>query len=133
MLDTLQKNGLRQVGGVPDDAVPAKGFNSTEIDGTTVRSILAAPGSGQSYYLTEIVVTNRTASEAPVITVQDDTGTPVPLITVSPGAPGTAPGGTIIHKFEPPLKVGDNKAVNGKAASAVGDTTVFVNGFVGAA
>lgn len=119
-MDTLAASLKKH--GMPADVTPVLGTNSTLITDTTAREILPAV-AGKSYYITEAHVVQPTAAEVPTITIQD--------------SEDTALFGCIMQattsqhfKFDPPIKVTAGRGVEGKAGSAVGDTKVYLNGYV---
>lgn len=128
-LDPLAAIGLANAGNVPADAVPFSSKNATDITSTTPVEIKAAT-SGKSIYITRLLVQNRTVAEAPIITIQDDAGTPVEHVTI---AVSTAAGndGFADLRFTPPIQVAAGQALDGKASGSVGDTVVHAMGYVG--
>ena len=107
-------------------ASPAFGINATLIDDTTARTILAAV-VGKSYYITQIKALNATAGENPVILVKDGTLT---LAALQPGALADVGAGDY-QEFNPPLETTAGAAVTGEATTAIGDTRVQINGYLG--
>lgn len=113
---------------IPNDAVPFRAKNSTAISSTTAQEIAAAPGAGKTRWITQLVFSNPTATEVAEITIQDDAGTPDELVTVT-----LEPQKPYEIKFDPPLKMATNQALDGVAQGSVGDTTVTAVGYVGTA
>jgi len=129
---TIAKNAL-QIGkekGLPSDAVPVSGMTASDITGTTAVAALAPSASTKALYVTDILVHNKTIAEDPVITIQSNASTPVPILQCLPSTAG-AGNGHFSAKFDPPVKVATGKSVMGVAASAVGDCRVTVNGYEG--
>lgn len=106
--------------------VAVYGFNSTDIDGTTAREILAAPGAGYKYLIRRIRIVNKTNAQTAVITVQDDAGTPVVLYTGVAHDPATAVPVDDSGWLDAAIETDENVAVDGVAATATGDTIVHV-------
>lgn len=118
-----QSIAQRLMGGVPTTATPFSSSNTTLVTSTAVQVVRAAVTSKKKW-ITWISVSNPTAAETPIITVQDDTGTPVVIDTFAPGAVGS-----LRRTYEPPIEVAAGKQIGAKADSSVGDTTVTVGGF----
>ncbi len=99
-------------------------INGYDTDLSTAIEIKAAPGAGKSLYITHVIMTCNDADSFPQLQDEDATvlfGRFFPLL-------GTAGGGFVIdHKFERPLKVTTNKALELKAAAA-GNVSIFIEG-----
>jgi len=115
--------------GLPSDAVPFHDYNATDITSTTAQTIRAAPGAGKCFYISKITSFNSHATETPVITLQDDAGTPVQFWKWEQAA---GPGQNEFT-FDPPLKTTTNTALEGVADGSTGDVRIQVNGWVGTA
>lgn len=117
--------------GLPDGATPVHGCTQAAIDTTTAVPVLAAPGAGLSYYITEILATNSTPGEPTSTLIRDTAGSPAVHAAVDAGQ-GGAPAEPM--RFHPPLKIPANLGVSAIASKATtGDTYVTINGYVGAA
>jgi hypothetical protein len=114
--------------GVPADATPFNAANGTDISDTTAQAIKAAV-TGKRHWITRITLTNKTASETPIVVIQDDTGTPVVILTARLGGLAAADSQRDFV-FDPPIEVASGKAINGKATTATGDVVATVGGFV---
>lgn len=121
--------GLVGAGVVPGDATPFHSKNATLITSTTAQEIKAAV-AGKAIYVTQLIIQNRTVAEAAIITIQDDSGTPVEYAEV---AVSTAAGnaGYVAMKFEPPIQVTTGQALDGVSSGSLGDTVVHATGYVG--
>ena len=111
------------------EAVPFSGrqwwsINGYDTDVSTAIEIKAAPGAGKSLYITHVIMTCNDADSFPWLQDEDNTilfGRFFPLL-------GTAGGGFVVdHKFERPMKVVTNKALELKAAAA-GNVSIFIEG-----
>lgn len=115
----------RSLGGVPDDAKPFVAVNATAITSTTPVAIKAAV-TGKRHWITGAFFSQPTAAEAGVLTLEDDSGTPIVIAKV--GFSGALQGPTMF--FEPPAEVAAGKAINGVGSAATGDAFITVMGFV---
>lgn len=114
--------------GVPADAAPFNASVAADVTDTTPVAVKAAV-TGKRHWVTRASYTNKTASETPIVKLQDDTGTPVVLDTVRLG--GLAAADSQREKtFDPPIEVAAGKAINAVATTATGDTIVSIGGFV---
>ena len=127
--DPLEALSLISAGPLPDDAVPFTATNATEVDDTTARSLIGPPGVGKRYYITEVIIANRTPAELATITVRSSVTQNSIHTQVAASAVGN--GGYARVKLQRPLPVGENEGIEALAAAALGDTKVIVNGFVG--
>lgn len=126
--DAQKKRAMKSMGTIPVGATPFIAENATAIDGTTLRTIAAAPGAGLALWITKLCISQPTSTEDPTLVIQDDAGTPLEVFRGNLGA------GPKYQEFiyEPPVQLGTNKALQGKALSAVGDAVVIAHGFKGA-
>jgi hypothetical protein len=127
--DPLDAMALVFAGLIPADATPFNSKNATLITSTTAQEIKAATAL-KSIYVTKLQIQNRTITESPIITIQDDAGTPVEHAEV---AVSTAAGnaGFLELNFWPPLQIAVGQALDGVADGSLGDTVVHASGFVG--
>ena len=96
--------------------VQTPAMNGSAITSTTPVAIIAAT-TGKRMLLLGYALQQPTAAEAGTLTVQDDTGTPVPLFKVGfDGVLNIPPAA-----FPVPIPVASGKAVNGKSSGSVGD------------
>jgi len=118
-----------KVAGYPKGAVVVQG-TSAVITTTTAVPIIAAPAAGVSTYITKLHVCNKTAGETPVLTFQDDTGTPIVFMYVAPGDPAVAGGGEKTYDFGPAgLKVTAAKSFDAEATTTTGDCYATAFGY----
>lgn len=103
------------------------GANATLVSDTTAQTVLADPGDGKAYAITQLIISNETPAESPVITVAS--GSAVHAV-VAPGSPDVDGGGTKIVNFMPPIETTPSEALTAVAATAVGNVTVVANGFL---
>lgn len=121
---------LGEAGAVPSDATPFVSANTTDITSTTAVTIKAAT-TGKSIYVTKLLFFNKTQAEAAIITIQDDTGTPIVHLDGVELTTAAGNEGYLEYNFSPPLQIAAGKALEGKASGSLGDTIVFASGFVG--
>lgn len=100
------------------------GYNTTLIDGTTLRDILAAPGAGYHWEIRRIMVVNGTTAETPIIVVQDEV--PTELFRAAPGSQIDGQPAFDTGWMQAPIVAATNDKIQGKATTATGDTTVYV-------
>lgn len=127
ILAAQQALAQRAMSGVPATATPFSATNTTDVTSTSVQVVRAAV-TAKKKWITEITVTNKTAAELPVITVEDNTGTPVVIDTFAPGDPA-AGRGSERRTYSPPIEVAAGKQIGAHAGSSVGDVLVTVSGF----
>lgn len=114
--------------GRPVRVKPFSAINSTDVDGTTARTVKAAV-TGKRLWISGIRATNKTAGENPVVLIKDTDGTPKLLAVLQPGALADVGAGD--HQdYDPPLEVGSGLGITAEATSAVGDTLVHITGWV---
>ena len=118
--------------GMPDGAVAIWGLSAVVTTTTAVAVITNATASTR-LYITQIVVTNLTAAELPVILIADDNATPNNMLYLAPGDLSvTHNGSTIIYTPKHPIKL--TNAAEGITAEATaattGDCHVFAQGFL---
>lgn len=118
--------------GLPSDAVPVSGFTASDITTTTAVPVIAAPGAGKALYISKVIVQNKTVAEEALITIQDDGSTEKEIATVLVST-AAGNGGHAVFDFVPPIKLQTNQALDGIAASALGDTLVHASGWSGSA
>lgn len=100
------------------------GVNASDITTTTPVEVLPAAGAGFKYRIRRIKITNKTAAETAVITVQDD-GVPAVLYVGVAGDPAVSmPEDTGWMKM--PIETLENVAVDGVAGTTTGDTRVMI-------
>ena len=104
---------------------PTRGANASDITGTTPVEIIAAPGAGYKLVITDATIVNKTAAETPLLKLQDDAGTPVVKFQYLMRA-GPA---TDVVKFNPPIELDENVALDGVATTATGDCIITANGY----
>jgi len=121
----------RRPSGLPADAVPIHGA-STVITEAVAVEIIAAPSALLALFISQVIINNKTIAEDPVITVQDDAGSPVPICSVLPSTAG-GNGGNAIFTFDPPVELTANQALDGIADASVGDVIIHASGWVGTA
>lgn len=111
-----------------NDAEPFFGTNSTLVTDTTAQTVKAAPAdTAQAYFITEVTVTNTTATstENPLITLEDGADTPVTIDTFVPGQMNS------VHRtYSPPRQCTAGKAIKAKADGSYGDCRVTVSGYL---
>lgn len=107
-LDSISTPTL--VATLPVDAVPAA-LNGLEADASTAIEIVAAPGVGKAIFLTNIILGSDDADAHPHLQDEDDNVLFGPLLS-------TVEGGNLPKKFDRPLKLVSNKALELKAAAA---------------
>jgi len=95
-------------------------FTGIEADASTQIIIKAAPGAGLALYLTHVIMTSNDADANPFLQDEDDNLLFGPFVSSVEGV-------VINHKFEFPLRLVTNKALEIKAT--VGVVTVYVEGF----
>lgn len=123
---------MRRPSGLPANAVPIHGFNSTDITEAVAVEIIAAPAAGLALFISKLIINNATVAEDPIITIQDDAGTPVEIAKVMPSTVG-GNGGNVTFNFDPPVELTAVKALDGIASGSLGDTVVHASGWVGTA
>lgn len=119
---------------VPADAVK---FNSSAAAVVTSATpvVIKAATAAKYTYITEVRIVNITAAEVPIIQIKDDADTPILLSTIYVGDPAVlaAAGiGTVVQKYNPPLKTTIGEGVTAQALATVGDCWVECSGFVSA-
>lgn len=119
VLGQITNIAKRDMGNIPTDATFSVATNSVLITSTSLQAIATAPATGYSLWVLSVTVSNPTASETPIITLQDTTGTPITFAIVAPGASSVR---TV--EFKPPIQIATAKGLQGKADSSVGDVTV---------
>lgn len=92
-----------------------------EADASGAVEVKAAPGSGLSLYITHVIITSDDADAHPYLQDEDDTLLFGPFVSSVEGV-------VINHKFERPLKVVANKALELDAAAA-GVITLYIEGY----
>lgn len=132
-LDPFELERAFLVGSIlPDDAVPIYNANGTEIDGATPQVILPAAGPGKAYYISRIVMSNRTPTETPFIAVTT-IGAGSTVTVLGPGN-GNDNSGFIELAMHPLYVTAPNEGVQAASLSgSSGDTTVVIHGFHGSA
>ena len=109
------------------ESIPAHGkvlwcITGIEADASTAIEIKAAPGVGNAIYITHVILQSDDADANPQLQDEDD--------NVLIGAPYTTVEGVILnHKFENPLKLVSNKALELKAGAG-GQVFVHVEGAI---
>ena len=105
------------------NATAFRSMNTTDITDTTPQLIKAAPAAGRRLYIKQILISNKTSAERPLLTIQDGTG----------GSPDKLAAFTVttLHNFtfDPPLKLEAAKPIYGVAHAALGDVVVTVFGW----
>jgi len=123
-LDTNSSPTLVERGHIPTSA---KFFctNGTEADASTAVEAVAAPGEGKNLYITSVMITSDDADANPQL--QSNNATPAvlfgPIHTTVEGSP-------VVYKFEHPIKVATNEAIDLKCAAA-GHVSIFIEGYSG--
>lgn len=107
-------------------AVPFMGrtdwtLNGNEADASTAIEIKAAPGAGKSLYIKSALITCDDDDAAPVLQDEDDNLLFGPFYAKAAGPI------VIDRKFDRPIKLVSNKALELKAANA-GSISVFIEG-----
>ena len=98
-------------------------FTGTDSDASTAIDIVAAPGAGKALYITGVILQTALDADAfPRLQDEDDT------LLFGPWLSGTVGANHLIWKFENPLKLASNKALEVKCAAA-GSVYVYVEGF----
>lgn len=99
--------------------------NATDVTDTTYQAIKAAPSDTtyQFYEIDHVVITQKTASEAPTIVIADTAASPETLLTWR-----FLDAGSVQLSFNPPIRVATGKGISAKALSSVGDTVVTIVG-----
>jgi len=123
---------MRRPSGLPANATPVHGFNSTDISSTAVQEIIAAPAAGLALFISKLIIHNKTPAEEADITIQDDAGSPVEIANVLVST-AAGNGGNMVINFDPPVELTAAKALDGKAGGSLGDTIVNASGWVGTA
>jgi hypothetical protein len=111
---------------IVDDAnIPFRGrtawcLNGNDTDASTAIEVKAAPGSGKSLYITEIIIGSDDVDAHPHL--QDEDGNVLfgPLLSTTGGM-------HLVAVLKHPIKMVSNKALQLKAAAA-GNVFVFVQG-----
>lgn len=105
-----------------------QGTNSTVITDTTVRTILAAPATGYTNYITSLTLGNPTTGEVPCIAIKDGT-TVLFYVQLDAGVTtGAAAGAASKHlTFDPPLAV--SGVLGGNSTASTGDVVATAIGF----
>jgi len=107
---------------VPHESRVSFVINGNEADAGTAIEIKAAPGVGKALYITHIILGSDDADAHPHLQDEDDNVLFGPLFS-------TVEGPILSHKFERPLKVVTNKALELKAAAA-GNVFIYVEGAI---
>lgn len=91
-----------------------------DTDFSTAIEVKAAPGVGKALYITSVLITCDDADAHPHVQDEDDNVLIGPLFS-------TVEGAILDHKFDKPLKLVDNKALEIKAAAA-GNVSFHIEG-----
>ena len=96
---------------------------------TTTNVAVKAAVTSKRHWVTQLVVTNKTATEMTQVIVQSNTTT---IATLAATDPVTAsPGGSTVYKFDPPLEFASGEAINAKTVDATtGDIHVLAVGYL---
>lgn len=129
-LDGWRALALSRAGQVPTDATTFVSANTTDITSTTAQTIKAAVAS-KAIYVTKLLLMNKTPAEAPVITIEDNTGTPVVHLGQLELSTAAGNEGFLELDFNPPIVLATGKALMGTSDGSTGDTIVCAYGFVG--
>jgi len=121
---------LGAAGAVPSDATPFVSANTTDITSTTPVTIKAATAL-KSIYVTKLLFFNKTPAEAAILSIEDNTGTPIVHLDNVELTTAAGNEGYLEYNFDPPMQIAVGKALMGKASGSFGDTIVFASGFVG--
>lgn len=110
------------VSALPVDAV-IEVINGYDTDASTAIEIKAAPGVGKAIFLLKVILGSDDADAHPHLQDEDDNVLFGPLFS-------TVEGGNLKNKFEQPLKMVSNKALEIKAAAA-GNVFVYCKYAIG--
>lgn len=103
-------------------AAGTHGPNTATLTAVTDAALVAAPGAGQSIYVTGISASNTSATKSR-LDVKDGT-------TIRYSMMLAADGGGFVDHFDPPWKITANTALNGALGTAVTDVRVNVHFFI---
>ena len=106
----------------PNVASATRGPSYVTLTTTSNVAIVAAPGAGQSIYVTEIMAGNASAVLTKLL-LKDGTSTKMQQVLA-------ASGGGFVFKFDPAWKITANTALNGALSVGVTDVDVSVHFFV---
>lgn len=118
---------------LPTDAIPVSGATAADVVDTTDVAVanFTAPGAGYRFYITEALALNKTTAQTPLLDIKDSAGKIYATIPAHNVVDAVAEAPPQPVKFDPPLRIDENVAMEIAAQTAVGDCRVTLNGFKG--
>lgn len=99
--------------------------HSGKVENTTATQVIAAPGAGIKIYVRTIMVTNSDASVGTLVTIQDDSGSPVKLWE---GYAASGGGGFVVT-LDPPVPATANQDVDVVCGTTSAEVYCSISGF----
>ena len=116
--------------GLPPDAEAVWGKTAAEITTNTAVAVLAPSATNKALFISKVIANNKTIAEDAIITLQDNTGTPIVIARAMVSTAG-GNGGNWEVNFNPPVQLAVGKSLMGIAPATTGDTHIFAQGWEG--